>query len=88
MLNENWDGSILESDVNVTTRIHDSLTFLGATWVGHEMTLYLKLDQCSNSRNHQDLHQTKAHMEVHILSNGIKQQEWRTRNESWTEMKD
>ena len=41
-------------DVNATTRIHDSLTFLGATWVGHELALYLELDQCSNSRTHQD----------------------------------
>jgi len=42
------------TDVNAITRIHDSLTFLGATWVGHEMALYLELDQCSNSRTHQD----------------------------------
>ena len=41
-------------DVNAITRIHDSLTFLGATWVGHEMAVYLELDQCSNSRTHQD----------------------------------
>ena len=41
-------------DVNAITRIHDSLTFLGATWVGHEMALYLELDQCSNSRTYQD----------------------------------
>ena len=41
-------------DVNATTRIHDSLTFLGATWVGHEMALYLELYQCSNSITHQD----------------------------------
>ena len=40
--------------MNATTRIHDSLTFLGGTWVGHEMALYLELDQCSNSRTHQD----------------------------------
>ena len=40
--------------MNAITRIHDSLTFLGATWVGHEMALYLELDQCSNSRTHQD----------------------------------
>ena len=38
------------------------------------MTLYLELDQCSNSRTHQDFAPTKTHMEVHILSNGIKQQ--------------
>ena len=38
------------------------------------MALYLELDQCSNSRTHQDFAPTKAHMEVHILSNGIKQQ--------------
>ena len=41
-------------DVNVTTRIHDSLTFLGATWAGHKWHLTLELDQCSNSRTHQD----------------------------------
>ena len=64
----------MSSDVNAITRIHDSLTFLGATWVGHEMALYLELDQCSNSRTHQDFAPTKTHMEVHILSNGIKQQ--------------
>ena len=38
------------------------------------MALYLGLDQCSNSRTHQDLAPTKTHMEVHILSNGIKTQ--------------
>ena len=38
------------------------------------MALYLELDQCSNSRTHQDFAPTKTHMEVHILSNGIKQQ--------------
>ena len=64
--------------MNATTRIHDSLTFLGATWVGHELALYLELDQCSNSRTHQDLAPTKTHMEVHILSNGIKQPRLRT----------
>ena len=40
--------------MNAITRIHDSLIFLGATWVGHELALYLELDQCSNSRTHQD----------------------------------
>jgi len=39
------------------------------------MALYLELDQCSNSRTHQDFAPTKAHMEVHILLNEIKQQE-------------
>ena len=38
------------------------------------MALYLELDQCSNSRTHQDFAPTKTHMVVHILSNGIKQQ--------------
>ena len=42
------------------------------------MTPYLELDQCSNSRTHQDLAPTKTHMEVHILSNGIKQPRLRT----------
>ena len=61
-------------DVNVTTRIHDSLTFLGATWASHKWHFTLELDQCSNSRTHQNLAPTKTHMEVHILSNGIKTQ--------------
>ena len=66
--------------MNVTTRIHDSLTFLGATWAGHKWHLTLELDQCSNSRTHQDLAPTKTHMEVHILSNGIKTQEMKNKN--------
>ena len=46
------------------------------------MTPYLELDQCSNSRTHQDLAPTKTHMEVHILSNGIKQPRLRTKLKS------
>jgi len=56
MMNRSLKKTILDCqfDVNAITRIHDSLTFLGATWVGHEIALYLELDQCSNSRTHQD----------------------------------
>ena len=41
---------------------------------------YLELDHCSNSRTHQDFAPTEAHMEVHILSNGIKQQGMKNKN--------
>ena len=67
------------------------LTFLGATWAGFERHITLELDQCSNSRTHQNLTPTKTHMEVHVLSNWIKHKElkngqnWKT--SYWTEKK-
>ena len=66
--------------MNITRRTHDSLTFLGATWAGFERQFTLELDQCSNSRTHQNLAPTKTHMEVHVLSNGIQTQGMKNKN--------
>ena len=55
------------------------------------MALYLELDQCSNSRTHQDLAPTKTHMEVHYCQMESKHKEWKNikdkPNKKWKWMK-